>query len=158
MAWLISSSSTSIITKLKTPDSLMIRVLWQLWFTLVLLVVWLAALWLYSQTLPPRGPRDYPTTLTPGLSFRPRPEDPKSTLIHFQHGGSGNWMPLFKRFKLFLKENTREFGTYRSVTTTPLLFNPIKDVEFRERRQSTSRTTRHAPRPSTLACSMASRA
>ena len=37
------------------------------------------------------------------ISFRPRPEDPKSTLIHFQHGGSGNWMPLFKRFKLFLK-------------------------------------------------------
>ena len=35
--------------------------------------------------------------------FRPRPEDPKSSLIHFQHGGSGNWMPLFKRFKLFLK-------------------------------------------------------
>ena len=26
----------------------------QLWFTLVLLFVWLAALWLYSQTLPPR--------------------------------------------------------------------------------------------------------
>ena len=35
--------------------------------------------------------------------LRPRPEDPKSSLIHFQHGGSGNWMPLFKRFKLFLK-------------------------------------------------------
>ena len=34
-------------------------------------------------------------------------------------------------------------------------FLNTKDVEFRERRQSTSRTTRHAPRPSTLACSMA---
>ena len=118
----------------------------KLWFTLVLLVVWLAALWLYSQTLPPRlihglhfplksklennliffykhpaVPEVLETTQPPlhqayhsgpthnlnrfllPISFRPRPEDPKSTLIHFQHGGSGNWMPLFKRFKLFLK-------------------------------------------------------
>ena len=116
----------------------------QLWFTLVLLVVWLAALWLYSQTLPPRlmnnlhfahksklenifffkhpsipgvletiqpplhqayhsGPTHNLNRFLLPISFRPRPEDPKSTLIHFQHGGSGNWMPLFKRFKLFLK-------------------------------------------------------
>jgi len=28
---------------------------------------------------------------TPGLAFRPQPEDPLSTLIHFQHGYAGNW-------------------------------------------------------------------
>ena len=35
--------------------------------------------------------------------WRPRPSNPKSTLIHFRHGGSGNWRPLIKRFKSFLK-------------------------------------------------------
>jgi len=110
MTWLISSlftPSSSIDAKLKHPSSVTIRVLWQLWFTIVLIAFWLVSLWVYSQTLPPRGPRDYPTTLTPGLSFRPRPGDPKSSLIHFRHGGSGNWQPLFKRFKLFLKEYSK---------------------------------------------------
>ena len=43
-----------------------------------------------------------PPQLHPHLP-RPRPANPKSTLIHFRHGGSGNWRPLKARFKAFLK-------------------------------------------------------
>jgi hypothetical protein len=31
---------------------------------------------------------------TPGLAFRPQPEEVLSTLLHFKHGYSGNWRPL----------------------------------------------------------------
>jgi len=101
------SSSSSIDRKLKQQNSVILRLLFQAVFTLVLLGVWLVLLAIYLQFLPPRGPRNYPTTLTPGLSFRPRPDNPKSTLIHFTHGGSGNWRPLVKRFKSFLKEYSK---------------------------------------------------
>jgi len=105
LAALLSSSSSSIsFTSKKANSSLLTRVFWQLAFTGLLLVIWVSAMATYLTLVPPRGPRTYPTTLTPGLSFRPRPSDPKSTLIHFRHGGSGNWRPLIKRFKSFLKQ------------------------------------------------------
>ena len=39
-------------------------------FTGILLVIWVSAMATYLTLVPPRGPRTYPTTLTPGLSFR----------------------------------------------------------------------------------------
>ena len=42
----------------------------QLSFTGLLLVIWVSAMATYLTLVPPRGPRTYPTTLTPGLSFR----------------------------------------------------------------------------------------
>lgn len=100
------SSSSFSLDKWKSPSlsPLAVRVIWQVCFTLFLLVLWSSLLVTYFTLVPPRGPRQYGAKLTPGLSFRPRPENPKSTLIHFRHGGSGNWRPLKARFKAFLKD------------------------------------------------------
>ena len=51
--------------------------------------------------------------------WRPRPSNPKSTLIHFRHGGSGNWRPLIKRFKAFLKVRRIHFKWWSKKLTIP---------------------------------------
>jgi len=81
----------------------MIKIIWQVCFTLSLLLLWLFLLAIYFSLVPPRGPRQYGHNLTPGLSFRPRSQDPYSTLIHFRHGGSGNWQPLMASIKELTK-------------------------------------------------------
>ena len=57
--------------------------------------------------------------------WRPRPSNPKSTLIHFRHGGSGNWRPLIKRFKAFLKVRRIHFKSLSKKFTIPCYFSAI---------------------------------
>ncbi|TRY79692.1 hypothetical protein TCAL_11006 [Tigriopus californicus] len=44
----------------------------------------------------------------PGMGFRPRPTNPYSTLIHFQHGTNGNWKP----YKNSLNDFTKKYGGF----------------------------------------------
>eukprot|EP00095_Tigriopus_kingsejongensis_P008643 maker-scaffold426_size175065-snap-gene-0.40 protein:Tk08643 transcript:maker-scaffold426_size175065-snap-gene-0.40-mRNA-1 annotation:"sodium potassium-transporting atpase subunit beta" len=44
----------------------------------------------------------------PGMGFRPKPDNPHSTLIHFQHGSNGNW----KYYKESLNEFLKKYGGF----------------------------------------------
>ena len=67
------------------------HILYQIIFTISLSVYFGLCLYGYLSTLDSFSPRIVRSNRNPSLMFRPLPKHPYSTLIHFTHGGSGNW-------------------------------------------------------------------
>ena len=72
-------------------------------FILTLAVIWSSLFSLYFATVDPFEPRYVNRNRTPGMSFRARGDNIYSTLIHFKHGGAGNWQRIVDRFMDFIK-------------------------------------------------------
>ena len=68
-------------------------VVFELIFLMVLLVICGFFALVFSQTMDSFNPRNNLAIGRdgPGLAFRPRPEEVKSTLIEFIHGSGGDW-------------------------------------------------------------------
>jgi len=102
-------SRSGLSSKKKSPELQRVCNLlkWQGLFVFSLTVIWGVGMLGFLSLVDPIRPRVNARNgglSTPGLSFRPSPLDPYSTLIHFRHGGSGNWQSLLGQFKFFLKE------------------------------------------------------
>jgi len=93
-----------IFSRFKENFSLEINyVIYQSIFVLLLTTIWACLFTAYYSSLDPFEPRFVNKNRTPGMSFRARSENIYSTLIHFKHGGSGNWQNLVSRFLDFIK-------------------------------------------------------
>jgi len=102
----IAEPTKEILLKCKKFGKQVNLLKWQFGFIAALGIIWTVGLAGYLSLVDPFKPRMWGSTgiPTPGLAIRPRPDNPYSTLISFRHGGSGNWQPLVKRFKDFLKQ------------------------------------------------------
>ncbi len=86
---------TKMASSKRVQKSWYALILYQVLFSSVLTLYFGLCMYGYLATVDPFIPRLKLNQIeAPGLMFRPLPEDPYSTLIHFKHGGSGNWQKL----------------------------------------------------------------